>query len=247
MGTVLSRLRACVTLVWFPYTISVSRQAQRPRHHTSQSSGQFVAGRIAVATAGVALGLLNVAPAIADGTTATINVAVRSVAVAPTSTTFDTCRDSLGNPTGSALLFPNGNCNTTGSHNVTITNGQAAGHIDVQGADAIPADNLTRWTLCGGSTAFGGSNCTGSSTTTPGQDQFREYDCNPATPLSGCAVGPNLTTTAQCDTAFDGGAGTACTATSGQTVTEILSFVGPASSTDSSTTLTTLWTWTAVP
>jgi hypothetical protein len=157
---------------------------------------------------------------------------------------------------GASLTFPNDACYTTGGDNVTITNGAIAGHVDVNGSDAIPSDvGGTHWALCGGS---GGPACTGapgggigcvgcvlgSNLPAPGVDQFAEAGQT----LGGGLPGPVLTNAAQADTLFsvpfgiaDGSAG------AGQSATETLGLMGPSSSSDQSSAFTTAWTWTAVP
>jgi hypothetical protein len=113
---------------------------------------------VAAGSAGAAAAALPAGTALADtsgSVKVTINVAVRSVSLSPTAT--DQCSG------GAPLTFPNGRCNST---TITVTNGSAAGHIDVQGADAIPQDLATHWTLCGGT----GPACTGGGPTVAGQD-----------------------------------------------------------------------------
>jgi hypothetical protein len=185
------------------------------------------------------VGLVGVPPANAStdgGTTATVTVAVRSITVSPSTTAFDTCS---GQGTLHVITFPDAVCTTSGSHDVTITNGTAPGHIDVFGADAIPADNGTHWTLC--TMTASPPLCTGPSGA-PGPDQFNEIDQNASTIN---VNGPSLTTASpgQCDTGFSSG----CVAGSSQQVSEDLQLEGPSSSTDASATFTTVWTWTAVP
>lgn len=193
----------------------------------------------AVVGLGVASALPVAAASTSGSSTGTVNVtppAVRSITVSPSSFTFGACHDNANNPTGSYLSFPNGYCYIDNSGTgITITNGTASSHIDIQGADAIPSDAGTHWTLCtAGTTA-----CTGSGGE-PGQDQFAERS-----DISG-QESPWLTASAQCDSAFDA-PNTSCAATAGQAATETLTLVGPSGSTDPSTTFTTVWTWTAVP
>jgi hypothetical protein len=162
--------------------------------------------------------------------TATVNIATRSVTVTPSSLTFDSCSDNNTNSTGTYLTYPNGDCLTTGT--VTVTNGNQPSHIGVSGADAIPADNGTHWTLCGGN----GTGCTNSGF--PGQDQFGEQGHSPS------GSSPYLTSLPQCDTSFSA----ACAATAGQGNSLIrLELIGPSASTDPSLSFSTVWTWTAFP
>ena len=184
------------------------------------------------------LAMASVVPVSADSpsgsSTGTVNITpppVRSVTVSPPTFTFDTCIDNASTSTGSDLTFPNGQCHTTGANDVTVTNGAAAGHMDVEGANAIPSDSGANWTLCGGT----GTACTGTSGN-PGQDQFGEAN----------GGGVILTTSLGCDTNFSGG-GTTCATVSGQHETEVLFLTGPSTSTDTSLSFSTTWTWTAVP
>ncbi len=191
---------------------------------------------VAVLLSSLALAAVTALPANAGNSiTATINILVRSVTVSPSSIAYVNCTTHAGGSTGTGLAFPNGQCTTMGT-TITITNGPADGHIDVQGADAIPADNGAHWTLCSdaATACSGGSN-------TPGADQFQELTAG-----NGATI---LTTSPQCDDAFDAlPSPPGCTATAGQTSTgEWLSLTGPSTSSDSSTSFTTVVTWTAVP
>jgi hypothetical protein len=165
---------------------------------------------------------------------ATVNLtpaAVRSLTVTPATSTFGNC--SGGN--ASELAFPNGLCSVgtfstspvTGG--VTVTNGSTAGHIDVSGGNAVPADHGTPWSLV-------------TLQVLPGTDQFLEV-------TESAAPGTGQTTlvvpTASCDVAFDVGLD-GCAATSGQSTEEELAINGPSTSSDAGPfTITT--TWTAVP
>jgi hypothetical protein len=228
----------------FPYRITILRQTARRRtgdvrrwpYHPSAS-----AALVAAALGGI--GLVGATPASASGTsggtTASINVAagaVRSVTVSPSATTFTACASSAGASSGTTLVFPNGTC-LAGP--VTITNGSQPGHIDVQGSDAVPSDNGTRWTLCLPMVGAPVVPCTGTANPlTPGADQFAE-EANTANGTGS----PPLTNNPQCDTAFSA----ACAASSGQSASETLILLGPQSSSDPSASFTTVWTWTAVP
>jgi hypothetical protein len=160
----------------------------------------------------------------------TINVAVRSLTVSPSSVSV--CS------TQSPLTFPNGSCSTP---TITITNGAAGGHIDIAGTNAVPSDQTgTSWALCVELTS-----CTGSNGY-PGADQYREY--NLVNPGAGTAYqGLDLTTAGACDEVFDEPSGFACSSSPGQTATEFVNLMGPASSTDQSPTFSASITWTAVP
>jgi len=238
-----SRLREVIGML-FSYRIFISRQIVR----RSSAAGPTLrprtfSPRIAAVGTVALLGLANGIPASANtsaSTTGTITVAVRSVTVSPSSIAFGSCVTNDGlTSTGSALTFPNGGCQAI---NITITNGTAPGHIDITGADAIPADSGTHWTLCGAVAAAGGATCANGQFT-PGVDQFFEEGHSSNT----SAPSPPLSTTPQCDLAFANSGGASCSATSGQVGSEYLSLEGPSSSTDNSTSFTTIWTWTAVP
>ena len=220
-----------------PYRVSLIRSGEQGLSSDvarRRSRLLRLAPPLAAVTAVCALGLASVMPVSASssgGTTATVNIAVRSITVSPSTSTFDYCADNTYKSTGGYLSFPNGICAVTSG--VTITNGTASGNIDVQGADAIPSDNGTHWTLCGGT----GPSCTGGAGNA-GQDQFRELESNNSN------NSPLLTTSPQCDTAFNAGS---CAATSGQAATQALNLYGPSASTDTSSSFSTVWTWTAVP
>lgn len=210
----------------------------RPRHPGRRHAGRYA---LAVATGLLALLSIDTVPAVAATTgsnTATLALTpapIRSVTVTPATATFGAC----SGPNSSELFFPNGVCTVglggTGgiTGGVTITNGTAAGHIDVNGQNATPSDNGTAWSLV--------------SVGTPGVDQFREATDGAAVNT----VGTNLTivsTQAACDTAFTvtSGAGD-CTASAGQSADESVVVEGPSSSTDQNGPFTITTTWTAVP
>jgi hypothetical protein len=192
---------------------------------------------VAVCAAGMA-SVVPVAASTSGASTATVNIAVRSITVSPASFTFDSCgEDGTTTSTGSVLVIPGGTCGSTSA--ITVTNGSAPGHVDVQGVDAIPADAGTHWTLCSATVDCSGPSLgCGGCGNYPGADQFTERD------QVGANNGPDLTTSAQCDTVF---APSSCAASSSQAVVERVSLWGPNSSTDGSTSFTTVWTWTAVP
>jgi hypothetical protein len=196
----------------------------------------------------VAMGGFLAAPALAANSgsgTATINVAPAVLSVSVSPSTFNLC------PTGSPLTIPNGSCAfgtlpSTGQSvgGVLVTNTGVAGHIDSNGANAVPSDSGTPWTLC---VPF--ANC-GSASANPGANQFTiqtdgfyngagvsGYDTN------------DLTNTPACDDTFSAGGTTAgsCSAAHGASEDEQVNIFGPASSTDTSSVFTTVLTWTAVP
>jgi hypothetical protein len=59
-------------------------------------------------------------------------------------------------------------------------------------------------------------------------------------------IGPQLSTSMQCDTAFSGPTPGNCVATSGQSATETLNMEGPSAATDTSPSFSSVVTWTAV-
>jgi hypothetical protein len=220
---------------------STPRRNGRPRQHFT---GLGIARRtgtrravIATIAAFIAIAI-PAAPAHAgNAVTATINFGLRSVTVSPPTLVYGNCTDANGKATGNSLVA--GGACSTGGTTLTITNGPLAGTIDVQGSDAIPADNGTHWTLC---SPNGGAACTGTGQA-PGVDQFRE---------SMVLLPPltlDLQASPQCDIAFAViGVSGNCTAQPNQvSTTEQLGLRGPSSSTDSSTSFTTTITWTAAP
>jgi hypothetical protein len=168
--------------------------------------------------------------------------AVRSVTVTPATSTFANCTG----PNAAQLAFPNGFCsvgvagNSGAAGGVTVTNGTAAGHIDVNGANAVPSDSGTPWTLLDSPSAYAPS------LTTPAADQYDELT---QVLFSGHGVVNSVvSTTPTCDLAFDGTTSTpgGCTAAAGASTTESLVIEGPSTSTDAGPFAITT-TWTAVP
>lgn len=206
---------------------------------------------LALAISVMSLVSLSAAPALAASTgssTGTITVAtpaVYSVTVSPSTFSFGSCGTNLGASTGSSLGFPNGKClYGTGSGSVyttgfTITNTGAAGHIDVNGANAVPSDAGTPWTLCTEQ-----STCTNDGGLYPGANQFQ---VNTEADPEGSNAYAILSNSPACDGAFDGGTTGGCSAASGASQIEGLVMTGPESSTDTSSTFTTTLTWTAGP
>ena len=177
---------------------------------------------VGVAVLGAAMGPPITAAAGSSATeTSTIPIAVLSITISPATSTFGSC--SEGNSTSTGLGFPNGQCIAPGDlSGITITNEGAAGHIFVQGGDAIPSDGGTHWTLVG---------------STPTRDQY--LMATSAVPSNGGGV--LLTTSPQCDTAFGG---TTCAAAAGASAKERLNLIGPSVSADTSPSFTTQVTWT---
>ena len=197
------------------------------------SSVTVICVLVAAATAGGA-----VAATSGASVTETINVGLRSLTVSPTSAALCT--------PASPLTLPNGNCV---SPTITITEGPAGGHVDVNGADATPVQVLgNSWVLC--SPAAGSPLCLGASNltiggTNPGTDQYYEQTAPNTGPSFG-NVGTVLSNTPACDLAFDSAHGD-CVANPAQSATEVIGLIGPTSSNDQSTSFTSSVTWTAAP
>lgn len=175
-------------------------------------------------------------PAAAGQVTASIPVVapvVRSVNVSPVSVTYASCTKADGS-TAAGVTFPNGTCSTPA---VTVTNSGVAANVHVQGADAVPTDNGTHWTLCNSTASCSGPLQGG--TSRPGTDQYAEQ-----TASATFASGTDLSASPQCDKAFNAGG---CAATAGQASIETVRLVAPQSSSDPSTSFSTTLTWIAVP
>jgi hypothetical protein len=179
--------------------------------------------------------------------TATVGIlppAVRSITVSPGTGAFGECsgpNTSGSSPIPSDLAFPNGACQLGDllgsggvSGGITITNGTVAGHIDVNGQSATPADAGTPWTL-------------ESTSATPGVNQFQESTIGGQV-LTVATNGAPVDTAPVCDQGFTvvGTVGS-CSASAGQSSNEILGITGPSSSTDQNGPFTITTTWTAVP
>lgn len=204
-----------------------ARRSRGRRLIVSVCAGLALAG----ATAGVALGS-------SSGTVSdTINVAVRSLTVSPTSVSM--CTPS------SPLTFPNGQCS---SPNITVANGQAGGdHIQVQGTNAVPSDVVDHgqsppdWALCFGA----GCGTSGH----PGGDQYsQQTETTSILQTLNQTFGVALSTTPTCDFGFGGDqTNENCLGAAGESVGETLLLTGPTSSTDQSPTFSSAVTWTAAP
>jgi hypothetical protein len=220
-------------------------------------SSRSIRGRTLGALAASVMALVGVtaAPALAQGSgsgTATINVvpSVLSVTISPTTFTYANCAG--GSSTASTLGFPGASCYVGGNPttaagaagDVTITNTGAPSQIDVNGANAVPSDSGTPWTLCNGP----GPVC--SQQVEPGPNQFTENGNGwSGSGPNGISSNP-YSNTPQCDKAFDYAVqGDTCSTPvpSGASTGEQLEILGPESSTDTSNSFTTTITWTAVP
>jgi hypothetical protein len=181
---------------------------------------------LAAVAAGVAL-----ASSPTGTVTETINVGVRSLTISPTSATMCTPQ--------SPMTFPNGVCD---SSPVTITNGLAGGHVEVNGASALPNDGSGNgWVLCGGA----GLTCSGGASPNfvPGTNEYEESNANAT---GGGVSPPFFTTTPACDMAFQAG-NAGCVSSPSQVSSELLEITGPTSSSDQSPVFNTTVTWTAAP
>ena len=143
---------------------------------------------------------------------------MKSVTISASSETYSTCQGTAG----AGLAIPGGAC-TTPFFTVT-DNGTASENVMVEGANAVPSDNGTPWTLG----------------TSSGANEY--YEETAESPASQGAAELNVNAPV-CDGAFNKGS---CAATAGQTgSSEQLLMDGPSSSSDSSSAFTTTVTWTA--
>jgi hypothetical protein len=156
--------------------------------------------------------------------TVTLNVVIKSVTLSATSLTYGQCRG--GYSTGSALGFPNGTCS---AGPVSVTNGAAPSTILISGANAVPSDGGTQWTMCVRTTF---NPC---SPNAPGPNRFAESN----------APGGELTPSPTCDAAFRINGAGCPVSPPGLRRTETLTLTGPSSSTDQSPRFTTQITWIA--
>jgi hypothetical protein len=194
---------------------------------SSHSRATRVAAALAGSLAAAVLIPAGLATAASSGTVdETINVGVLSVTVSTSAVTL--CSSA------SPLTFPNGTCE---SPNITITNGTTPANIEVSGADAVPSDGGTEWTLCQVLKVSGPTPCDGSDN--PGADQYSEFTQGGGPQLDGPG-------SPQCDTAFDPSPTPGCSASAGQSASESIGLTGPSSSTDPSSTFKSSVTWTAV-
>lgn len=216
-------------------------------HRPKFSEGSTFRRLLPLAISVLALTGLTTTPALAassGSSTATINVApaaTRSMTVSPTTFTFSTnCAGGLTFPNGVCDLgtFPSSAKSVGG---ITVANTGAAGHIDVNGANAIPSDAGTAWILCDPAAPV---TCTGSGSI-PGANQF-DLSTTGWNGTSGTSS-TNLSSTPACDSAFNAGNADKCSAATGASQVEEISLVGPTSTTDTSSSFTTIITWTAVP
>lgn len=168
--------------------------------------------------------------------------AVKSVTLSVSSTTYTNC--VYGSSTSTQLGFPNGACQAA-DNPIKVTNGTAPATILVNGANMVPADNGTNWTLASGGTI---GYTSASPPPAPGANQYLETTSSAPGYDLGAQIGSGffqaLSNTATCDLEFPACAGTQ-TSPPGASENEYLAMSGPSSSTDLSSTFATTVTWTA--
>ncbi|HVN51518.1 MAG TPA: hypothetical protein VMT43_08805 [Acidimicrobiales bacterium] len=180
----------------------------------------------------------------ATGTVAVSQTAVTSISVSPITFDYSSCfAHGGGGSPSDTVQFPNGDCLSPDGA-VTITNGSSPGSVYIVASDFQPSDGTGNpWTLCAGSAAapsLGVAVCTNAGL--EGVDQVGIW--NQTGPLGSGGLGPfSLGKTAACDKAFDG---SGCSATAGQSASEMLGMEAPSSSTDLSPSFSNTVTWIAV-
>jgi hypothetical protein len=167
------------------------------------------------------------------------------VSVSPSSASFTDCTGGNADlntaSTPDALGFPNGHCQLgtpgpNGNLPITITNTGVAADVYVSGANAVPSDGGTQWSLCNFGTSPAVA-CSGSGK--PGSNQYAAQNFT-----AGIINPAGLTNTMKCDALFAGGQ---CLAVGqGNAQSEGIMLTGPTLSSDHSTSWTVTITWTAV-
>ncbi len=172
---------------------------------------------------------------------------IRSVTITPAKAKFGGCTG--GNPnlntasTPGQLGYPNGHCwlgKPKVSFPITITNTGIASYMYVHGANAVPADSGTEWSLCNPGSKPTVA-CTSNNGMSPGQNQYVVQNFAPNRELNPAG----LTNALACDPEF--GLTGGCWSTYGQSQREGLLLTGPAEIDDTSTSWTVTITWTPVP
>jgi hypothetical protein len=174
---------------------------------------------------------------------------VRSVTVSPAKASFGRCQGgSAADNTASTngrLGYPNGKCwvglpSPYGVFPIKITNSGIASYIDVNGSSATPSDNDSEWGLCnvGSHPAVA---CSGKDKRAPGNNQYLVENFGPNSRRSTTG----LTSAPACDAVFT--ARGKCWAVQGASQTEGIELIGPAATSDNSTSWTVTITWTPVP
>ena len=172
---------------------------------------------------------------------------IRSVTISPAKAKFGDCHGGYAYlntaSTSGALGYPNGHCwlgAPKASFPITITNTGIASYMYVNGANAVPSDSGTEWSLCNpGSKPT--VTCTSNNGLSPGKNQYVVQNFAPNRKLN--AAG--LTNALACDPEF--GLTSGCWSTYGQSQREGLLLTGTAEIDDTSTSWTVTITWTPVP
>jgi hypothetical protein len=174
---------------------------------------------------------------------------IRSVTVSPAKGTFEAC--SGGNSSdntassGSKLGYPDGHCwygnpEPHGRFPITITNAGIASKIDVSGQPAYPSDDGDSWNLCN-TGKHPATKCTGARHE-PGDDQYKLQNFSPDSGMNYLGISKDW----QCDLQF-GQDRTCAVEPQGAFQTEGLELIGPASTSDNSTSWTVTVIWMPVP
>jgi hypothetical protein len=208
---------------------------------------------LAVGVIGLA-GCGHTSPPAGAGRSASVNLSLTTVpTVRSVTVTVPKAQASFGACTGgkarantsstpAKLGFPNGRCwvgSLGAAFPITITNTGIASSIYVNGASAVPSDDITEWSLCniGNSPAV---TCTGRDNNSPGTNQYLVQNFGPFG-----ENGSGLTDGPLCDHEFDQRG--RCWAMQGASQTEGIELTGPYESSDNSTKWTVTITWTPVP
>lgn len=172
---------------------------------------------------------------------------IRSVTISPAKAKFGDCHGGYAYlntaSTSGALGYPNGHCwlgSPKASFPITITNTGIASYMYVNGANAVPSDSGTEWSLCNPASKPTVT-CTSNNGMSPGKNQYVVQNFAPNRKLN--AAG--LTNALACDPEF--GLTSGCWSTYGQSQREGLLLTGPAEIDDTSTSWTVTITWTPVP
>jgi hypothetical protein len=153
---------------------------------------------------------------------------VRSVTVSATSISYTNCKTSGGTPTPSGLHFPNGHCTAA----LTVTNGPTSGQILVASSPFTPSDGGATWEPCGFSQVVCGG---GGQPAAPGLDQVH------------LTIGGRVTAGAHAACLVPAIQDDTCDIAANRTVQAGLSVIGPADSTDPSSSWHNVLTFTAAP
>ncbi len=237
---------------WFPYRVTfarrgtLTRSARRPRLRLRRTPRRLaIASLLALGLNGF-LALPAGAVTRVAGATGTVNatipIAVVSIIVDPPAVTFGNCHDRNGASIPGGLVFPNGSCMTTprtvsdifGPRPIILTNGDTPSKIFVAATDPKGSPTGKPWRLC-----FVGLQsaqaCTGSFGAPAADEAIVSIDT--------AVAGQVLFTT---NRALSLGAATPTNLAAANTSHAIdFQMIGPASSTDASTTFRMSVTFTA--